>query len=334
MRAVGNLFDRIADRSNLITAVWAAAREKRDNKDVREFLAKIEDHINQIASSLINGRFEFQASISFSVQDTKTRLIQAPTFRDRVVHHAIINITGPIFERGALHHSYACRTGKGQHAALIQARAWTRRHLWYGKMDIRRYYDSVDHDLLRQRLERRFRERRLLNLFDRLLGSWSLEGGKGLPIGALTSQYLANFYLDAFDANMKASGECSRYMRYMDDIVVWAESSEMPSIRRLARESAAAQYLEIKHDGEWNQCRYGVPFLGFVIYPDRMRLGRQGRRRLRGKMRTLQRQFREERISELEYQSRCTSLFAHAQTPDDVNWRRTVLSCGHCPPGD
>lgn len=334
MKAVGNLFDRIADRSNLIMAVWAAAREKRDNNDVREFLANIEDHIHQIASSLINGRFEFQAYTAFSVQDTKTRLIQAPTFRDRVVHHAMINITGPIFERGALYHSYACRTGKGQHPALIQARAWTRRHLWYGKLDIRRYYDSVDHDLLRQRLERRFRERRLLNLFDRLLASWCCQPGKGLPIGALTSQYLANFYLDAFDTQMKASGLCPRYVRYMDDIVVWAEQSQFPMIRQLARQSAAALRLEIKHHGEWNQCQYGVPFLGFVIYPDRIRLGRQGRRRLRGKMRTLQRQFHEERISELEYQSRSTSLFAHAQTADDVNWRRTVLSCGHCPPGD
>ncbi|MCA9047967.1 MAG: hypothetical protein KDA89_04525 [Planctomycetaceae bacterium] len=148
MKAVGNLFDRISDRSNLITAVWAAAREKRHNNDVREFLGKIEQHVSQIASSLINGRFEFQRYTSFSVRDTKTRIIQAPTFRDRVVHHAMINITGAIFERGALHHSYACRTGKGQHAALMQARAWTRHHLWYGKMDIRRYYDSVDHEIL------------------------------------------------------------------------------------------------------------------------------------------------------------------------------------------
>lgn len=223
MKAVGNLFDRIADRSNLITAVWAAAREKRDNSDIREFLANIEQQVNQIASSLISGRFEFQSYTSFSVRDTKTRIIQAPTFRDRVVHHAIINVAGPIFERGAFHHSYACRTGKGQHAALIQAQAWTRRTLWYGKMDIRRYYDSVDHDVLRQRLQRRFREHRLLNLFDQLLASWSVADGKGLPIGALTSQYLANFYLDAFDANMKASGMCPRYLRYMDDIVVWGE---------------------------------------------------------------------------------------------------------------
>lgn len=334
MKAVGNLFDRIADRGNLITAVWAAAREKRNRNDVIDFLANTEQHVNQIASNLLSSRFEFQSYRSFSVRDTKTRIIQAPTFRDRVVHHAIINIAGPVFESGALQHSYACRKGKGQHAALAQAQTWTRRTSWYGKMDIRRYYDSIDHEILRRRLQRRFRERRLLNLFDELLASWCVADGKGLPIGALTSQYLANFYLDAFDARMKASGMCHRYLRYMDDIVVLAKRQTLPDIRSLARQSAADLHLDIKNHGEWNQCEHGLPFLGFVIYPDRMRLGRQGRRRLRGKMRTLRRQFSREQISEIEFQSRCTSLFSHAQTADDVNWRRTVLSCGDCPPGD
>ena len=83
----------------------------------------------------------------FAVRDTKTRTIHAPTFRDRVVHHAMIRVTGLVFESGALFHSCACGQGRGQHAAIATARAWTRRTDWYGKMDVRKFYESVDHQI-------------------------------------------------------------------------------------------------------------------------------------------------------------------------------------------
>jgi hypothetical protein len=327
MKRIGGLFEQICDRNNLVKAAWSASREKRDRPEVRSFLDSLDTRLNQISQGLSNSNYPFQPYHSFEVRDTKSRTIRAPAFQDRVVHHAIIHVVGPVFERGAIDHSYACRTGRGQHKALRQAADWTRRTSWYGKIDIHKYYDSVDHQLLFDRLSRRFREKRLLNLFADLLSSWQSIPGKGLPIGALTSQYLGNFYLDAFDISMRSSGLCHRYVRYMDDIIIWSDEKQLPAIRSLAERSATELKLTIKHGGEWNRCQFGVPFLGFIIYPDRIRLGRQGRRRLRGKFATIRRQFDTGKLSEDDFQRRCTSLFAHAKFGDDVAWRRAVLSC-------
>lgn len=327
MKRISGLFDGICDRTNLSAAVWAAARGRREQPDVAEFLCDADRQLNQISADLLQGTFRFQRYREFAVHDTKSRTIRAPTFRDRVVHHAMINVVGPVLERSAIEQSYACRRGKGQHAALHQARQWTRRGQWYGKLDFRKYYDSVNHDLLRLRLRRRFAERQLLELFDLLLNSWCSQPGAGLPIGALTSQYLGNFFLDAFDARMKSSGICRRYVRYMDDIVIWNSKCELPAIRELSQAAAADLRLEIKHAGEWNSCEFGVPFLGFIVYPGRLRLGRQARRRFRRKLRTVRREFAAGRLNELQYQARLTSLFAHGRIADDANWRRSVLLC-------
>jgi retron-type reverse transcriptase len=328
MKRMGVLFDFLVDRNNLVHAAWRAALGKRDRAEVQSFFAHFEDEVSRMGEQLRAGDYCFSPYRCFPVRDTKKRTIHAPTFGDRVAHHAIIGATGKVFETGALVHSYACRRGKGQHAALRQAAVWTRRSDWYGKMDVAKFYDSVDHDILRRLLERRFRERRLLALFDRLLDSYEASPGKGLPIGALTSQYLGNFYLDEFDRRMKATGLAHRYLRYMDDVVVWGTPATLRILRAAAREILATLGLHLKHGGEWNRCERGIPFLGFVIYPDRLRLGRQGRRRLRRKTRQLERAWQNEEISEQELQARGTSLFAHALWGDDVAWRRVVVSRG------
>jgi hypothetical protein len=165
----------------------------------------------------------------------------------------------------------------------------------------------------------------LLALFDQVLDSWSFAPARGLPIGALTSQYLGNFYLDAFDSQMQASGLCGKYVRYMDDIVIWGSQMQLSQIRSLALHCSAELKLEIKHGGEWNRCHQGLPFLGFIVYPDRIRLGRQARRRFRRKFRHLRRFARTGQISEAELQARLTSLFAHVETGDDLAWRKAVL---------
>lgn len=325
MIRIGGLFDPIWDRENLASAFWRAKRGKRQSRDLTEFMSNASENLNRISNQLRSGVYSFGAFEQFSVRDTKTRIIHAPRFQDRVVHHAMINVIGPVLERGALVHSYACRKGRGQHAAIRQASQWTKRMDWYGKIDIEKFYDNVDHDLLRQMLGRRFSESRLLRLFDRLLESYDTVPGKGIPIGALTSQYFGNFYLDEFDRQMKATGMVHRYLRYMDDIVLWSRPSQLAEIRSIANDRLYELKLQAKHNGEWNACRQGVPFLGFVIYPDRIRLNAGGRRRLRKKFRMLDRSHKLGKLNPLDYQSRLTSLFAHARFGDDIAWRNALI---------
>jgi hypothetical protein len=158
-----------------------------------------------------------------------------------------------------------------------------------------------------------------------LIDACSRVPGKGLPIGALTSQYLGNFILDAFDQRMKATGLVPRYLRYMDDIVLWAKPDLLPTLRSRAEDFLGELGLRMKRGGEWNRCDRGLPFLGFVVYPGRLRFSRQGRRRLRRKWTALEKARLAGRIGEGELQARSTALFACAQIGHDLNWRRAVV---------
>ncbi len=325
MKRTGGLFEQIVDRRNLSWAANRAAQGKRERPEVRDFFANFGCHATEIIGGLQNGTFRFSPYRVFPIRDPKSRTIHAPTFRDRVVHHLIIAATGPVFERGAIQHSYACRAGYGQHAALTQAAQWTRNNEWYLKLDVSKYYDSIPHSLLRTQLARRFRERRVLWIFDRLLDSYSQLPGKGLPIGALTSQYLGNFYLDEFDRWVKQSKRVGRYLRYMDDMVLWGDYELLHVVKQEAPKVFGYLGLSIKRGGELNRCGQGVPFLGFVLYPNRTRLNRSGRRRLRRKWKDVERAFESGKIDDLELQSRTKSLFAHAEFGNDVGWRREVI---------
>lgn len=324
MKRIGRLFDLLATRDNLGRAFHAAARGKRERSEVRGFAARLDRNLEAMGRELREGAYRFQGYRSFEVRDTKSRTIHAPSFRDRVAHHAMMGVVGPVLERGAMTTSFACRIGRGQHRALALARHWTRRTVWYGKMDVRKFYDSVRHGVLLDLLARRLRERRLLDLFSRLLGSYETEPGRGLPIGALTSQYLGNFMLDRWDQRMMATGRAARYLRYMDDAVWWGRREDLEAIRETATGALAGLGLELKNGGEWNRCGQGVPFLGFVIYPDRMRLGKAGRQRLRREFGQLERE-RREGLDEATLAARGAALFAHPAVADDRAWRVAVL---------
>lgn len=324
MKRVGGLFDALTDRQTLVLAAWRAARGKRTRPEVRQFLDDLEGQTARIHRELLADAYHFGGYRSFPIRDPKTRLIHAPPFRDRVVHHAIMAVTGPVFERGAIPQSHACRTGRGQHAALATARRWARSDGWFFKADVAKYYDSVTHDRLRELLARRFRERRLLALFDRLLESHATSPGRGLPIGALTSQYLGNFYLDPFDHWVTQRRHLPRYLRYMDDFLCFGPPEELRALRDGSEAILAGLGLRLKHGGLLNRCELGVPWLGFVVYPDRVRLNRPGRRRLRRRLKDLERGWERGGVEDAALQARSEALFAHAKAGDDLAWRRMV----------
>jgi RNA-directed DNA polymerase len=324
VKRVGGLFDAIADRHTLGLAAWRAAQGKRGRPEVRQFLGNLDAETARIIRELRAGEYCFGAYRTFPIRDPKTRLIHAPPFRDRVVHYAVVAVAGPVFERGAIAQSHACRTGRGQHAALTSARGWTRTGEWFLKADVAKYYDSVEHDRLRESLARRFRERRLLALFDALLASHAAAPGRGLPIGALTSQYLGNFYLDPFDHWVTQGRHMPRYLRYMDDFLCFGPPDALRALRDGSEAILAGLGLRLKHGGLLNRCELGVPWLGFVVYPDRVRLNRPGRRRLRRRLKDLERGWERGTVDDAGLQARSEALFAHARSGDDLAWRRMV----------
>jgi len=295
--------------------------------------------LQYLSQELRSGSFRFDPYTRFEIRDPKTRTIRAPSFRDRIVHHAILSVTGPVFESGAIAASYACRKGRGQHRALRHASVAVSAHSAFLKLDVSKYYDSIDHSRMRARLRRRFREERLLALWDRLLESYEASSGAGLPIGALTSQYLGNFFLDAFDHWAQRQSGVRAYMRYMDDMLFFGEIAELARVRRRACDELATMGLEIRHGGVLNHCDEGVPWLGFTLrpgsqsrqavrlLPGRSKLNRLGRKRLRRRLRRIEQDYSKGRLGEAELQSRATSLLAHARWASDLAWRRRLVRC-------
>lgn len=280
MKSIGGLFERVVSLENLRLAADAAARGKRGKPDVAAFLAQGDTVLMALREQLLAGSYEPGSYRQFRVLDPKPRTISCAPFRDRVVHHAVCDLAMPEVERCFIGDSFACRKGKGTHRAVARAQELVRQYPRFLKLDVKGFFESVDHGILVRLLERTFRERRLCQLLERIVRAGACNGreGKGLPIGNLTSQWFANLYLDALDHRIKESWGAPGYVRYMDDMLVLGESKD--ALWRLHGE--IGQYLQAERGltlkAEATQCgvcRDGVPFLGMRIFPGCWRLQRQ-----------------------------------------------------------
>jgi hypothetical protein len=291
MKSYGGLLAQIVDPTNLDAALDRAAAGKRDRVPVQRLLAERAVEIPRLAEELATGNYRPRPYRQFAICDPKPRRISCADIRDRVVHHALCAILAPLIERRLIADNYACREGKGSHRALLRAQGLARRHGWWLKTDIRRYYDSIDHAVLLGKLEALCRESALRRLLA-VIVEHPIPGqapGKGLPIGNLTSQWFANLYLDEIDHWIKEERRIPGYIRYMDDLALWADDKD--SLFALAADLrprlAERLGLELKEPRTLiAPVSEGMPFLGWRVYPG---LLRQQGRRLRRQRRLLAR---------------------------------------------
>jgi retron-type reverse transcriptase len=285
MKRAGNLIEHVADAVNLRLAFWKASKGKRAKAEVLRFRADLDARLRALREQLLSGSVAWGPYRRFMVFDPKERTICAAPFRDRVAHHAILNVIEPHFESYQIADSYACRKGKGLDAALARAVGFSRPGDWYLKMDVRKYFDSVEQGVLKMLLRRRFKDRTLLGLLDGVIDSHESSPGRGLPIGNLTSQFFANHYLGLLDHHVKQTLRCRRYARYMDDFVVW--DCEKDRLRQVKDDIAgflrSSLHLEIKPVC-LNACSRGLTFLGYRVFPGRVRLASRSRKRFRRRL--------------------------------------------------
>lgn len=340
VKRTNNLFERIVNYDNLRLAFCKALRGNRHSADAREFASAADYRLAKIGAQLRGGTFPLGRFHQFVIHDPKERTITAPCFAERVVHHAIMNVCEPVLERWLIHDTYACRVGRGRIAALERAQHFARGHSFFLKMDIRKYFYSIPHRTLLARLDRLFKDEPLMDLLGRIVFSFNVDSGRGLPIGSLTSQHFANFYLGWFDRFVKEKLRIRGYVRYMDDMLLWGHSADellrvLDACRRFLDEQLG---LEIKAHPYVNRMAHGVDFLGCRLLPDHLLLNRRSRLRFRRKMTRLETQYLDGEIDELELQQRATSLVAFTRAGGVKSWhfRRSVLQrlpvSGHRPP--
>ena len=304
MKRTGNLWPEVTSWPNLMEAARAAARGKRRRPDVARFLLNLEPNLCRIQRDLLEGSYEPGAYRTHWIHDPKPRQISAAPFRDRVVHHALTRVLEPVFERRFVANSYASRKGFGQHKALERAREAFERYPYVLKCDVRKYFSSIDHTILKDLLERVVKCRPTLDLAARIIDGSNpqeeaaayfpgddlftpFERRRGLPIGNQASQFFANVYLNPLDHFATRDLRPALYLRYVDDFVLFGDDkSRLRDMRGAMQEFLAGLRLRL-HAGKSRvyRCEEGVPLLGWRMFPGCARLPRRHVVRVRRRLR-------------------------------------------------
>ena len=328
MKRVGNLWPAVVARENLVDAFHKAAKGKRGKIEVRRFSQNLDAELVRLRGQLMDRSFDTGHFHVFKVFDPKERTIHAARFPERVFHHALMNVCEPYLDRRSIFHSYACRKGKGRLAAIDAAAAAARRAPWYLKLDIRKYFESIPHDILLEALERVFKDPDLLHWFQRIVRGHRNAEGRGLPIGSLTSQHLANFHLGPLDRLCMQDRATTGYVRYMDDFVCWSDDKAalIELGRRIECLLAEKLGLQLKHPPCPQPSKRGMDFLGYRIYPDHVRLARRSKTRYVRRLRLISRLSEEGVLSEEQTQTRLTAVSAFLLPARSYGFRRRTLS--------
>jgi len=290
-----HLWPRVVAWENLLLAYTQARRGKRARPDVARFEAHREQELLLLRDELRSGSWTPGGYRHFTIRRPKERVISAAPFRDRVVHHAVVHVIEPLFERRFSFDSYACRVGKGTHRAVCRAARFLRSRAFVLQADVRKFFPSIDHEVLLGVVGRTVRDERVLDLLRRILASGvGIPGGegppvydlsdpaplfaplrpRGLPIGNLTSQFLANVLLDVLDHEVSERIGCRGYVRYCDDFLVFDDDRDRLRATRAAIESLLRRLRLEVHPNETfvKPTSVGVDFLGYRIRREGIRL--------------------------------------------------------------
>jgi RNA-directed DNA polymerase len=346
-RRFSGLYEQICDFEHLLAAYRRARRGKRRRPDVAAFEFRYEDELLSLRDELRDGTYQPGRYRSFRVTENgKPRLISAAPFRDRVVHHVLCALLEPIWEARFIHDSYASRPGKGTHAALDRAQHFARGHRYALQLDVQQFFPSIDHQILRKLLTRHVADLRLIELIDRILAGgadllrndyhqvyfsgddlFAASRPRGLPIGNQTSQFWANVYLHPLDCFIKQELHCQAYVRYCDDLLLFAnDKATLHGWRDKAISFAATLRLTLhEHRAQVVPVDTGLPFLGWRVYPYRLRLKRRNVLAFAQRYRRLRTRYAAGTCTLDEIDQRLQGWLGHAKQGNTLGLRRSLL---------
>lgn len=347
MKTAKHLYPQIVSFDNLWLAFKGAARGKRSHWDVSTFEYDLEGNLLDLQAELQTQTYQPGPYRSFRIFDPKPRLISAAPFRDRVVHHALCNIIEPHFERRFIFDSYANRVGKGTHAALDRAQKFAQRYRYVLKCDLKHFFPTIDHALLHDQLARVIADAPTRWLIDQILSSgaeihraevephyfrgddlWAALRPRGLPIGNLTSQFWANVYLNPLDHFIKRELKCPGYVRYVDDLLLFADDKPTLQQWRQAVIDFAATLRLTLHEPQAAvfPVDTGIPFLGWRVYPDHFRLKRRNGLLFQRRLARAMQQLAAGELSLLDLNVMIQGWIAHVAHGQTWDLRRALLS--------
>lgn len=319
MKRHNHLYSKICDMDNL-EAAWRRVRlGKRYDKEILHFGYDPLGNIIRLHNELIWKTYRIGKYREFIIKDPKERLIQYLPLRDRIVQQALHQVIDPIFDKGFIDDSYACRKGKGTHSAMrrLQHFMRTASRQWKGggyylHCDIRKYFANINHDILYGLICRKIKCPGTLNLMRDIIDSGTSD--PGLPIGSLFSQLSANTYLNVLDQFVKHDLRERYYVRYMDNfIVIHHDKKHLQKVKEEIRRLIENKLnLELNQRGTMiNKAANGIDFVGYRVYADRVKIKKASIKRMKKRLKVMQAMYRKRTASISEITQRIRSWLGH-----------------------
>ena len=334
MKRVGFLTEEIAEMGNMTLAFYKAAKGKSFSTEVKIFRENLFDNLNNLRRQILLGNVSVGKYSYFKIYDPKERLICAASFDERVLHHAIMNVCHPFFEKHLIYDTYATRIDKGIYKALEKSKQNMAKYKYVAKLDVRKYFDNISHDVLMRKLSRLFKDKRLLGVLDKIIRSYNSGmldspssecSAKGLPIGNLTSQYFANYYLSETDHFIKEQLGVPFYVRYMDDMLLMDNEKEaLKEKLQVVEQNIQRIGLALK-PVVLNKTTLGVSFLGYKLYPNKVLLNRSSKIRFKKKHSAYEKNLISDIWDDRQYQRHIIPLLAFTQFAYTKRLRKEIL---------
>ena len=344
MKRHGDLWPKLIDFGNLVKAAEDAARGKRLKPNVLRFWLNLERQLCDLSEQLSLKTYRPGPYKTFLIHEPKQRLISAAPFRDRVIHHALTRILEPIFEPIFVADSYACRKGKGTHAAMKRFSTFAQRYRHVFQGDVRKYFPSIDHAILLDLVARKIKDKQVLWLVKMIVSnsnpqepvdSWfagddlwtALERRRGLPLGNQTSQFFANVYLNPFDHFVKEVLKAPAYLRYVDDFTIFHDDPGwLAEARARCRDFLCQLRLQLhpqnRQSAGWTK---GARFLGYRIFPGFRLLPKTNVTRMRRRLKGLAKGYATRAVDWPDIRRQLAGWWGHAAQADTWQLRQRLL---------
>ena len=345
LKRYGNLYPQVIEFENILLAARKAQKGKRFRENVLAFNYNLEEELVKLQRELATKTYQPGAYRTFYIKEPKSRMISAAPYRDRVVHHALCNVIVPLVEPTFIADSYANRVGFGTHRALRRFIEFARSTRYVLQCDIKKYFPSIDHEILKTLVRRKIKCRDTLWLIDSIVDNSNeqlpviehfpgdglltpVERRRGLPLGNLTSQFLANWYLSGFDHFVKEKLKVKKYVRYVDDFALFSDDWQFLAEARIAVEEYLAGLRLKVHPikSQLFETKHGANFLGFRVLPDRIRVRTENLRRARRRLRRLQADYAQGKIEWQKVSQSIQSWLAHLDHGDTKQLRKKIFS--------
>lgn len=325
MKRHGNLFPQIADPANIYKAYTKARKGKRWQDTVQRFEHNIDHNIDAIHNALADKTFTTSPYTQRTIYEPKERIIyKLPFNQDRIVQHSLMNILEPIWDSLMIHDSYSCRTGKGIHAGSRRTMNFIRKvgkHGYCLKMDVRKFYPSINHDLMYDIVQNKIKCKDTLRLLHDII--YSFGGGYNIPIGNYTSQWLGNLYLNELDQHLKHEYHVKNYIRYCDDVIILHDDKKY--LHEIA--GISTEFLSDNLDMQWGKCdvfpiSQGIDFLGYRHFPEKILLRKSTAKRVKHRLKMLPIMLKQNEITQDQYRSSIASTMGWVKWANAHNLSR------------